>query len=688
MKRRRYWRQLAAIVVLTGGLASFGSTGASASSSQGGQFNLPARPAWASAASAQNVVPATTPESAKVWLASRPGLAEAARAVSDPKSSQFHHYLTAQQVRDQYAPTDDQVSAVTGWLTGAGLTVDKVGADNFYVQVSGTAAAVNKAFGTTLSLFVINGKAQQAPSTDLAIPSSVASKVIGVTGLTTFGHIVKPADLGNPDAFVNGTECSSAYGTLSSDVSLPKFKGKRLPMSICGYTPPQVRNAYAVPSWGDGQGVGITDAFDSSHLESDANTYADRNDGGNNFNTVGSFTDLSVGEASDPNHPTAVDDCGGNGWYGEQSLDVEAIHGMAPMANIYYYGAASCYDDDFLAQFAQIVSDDSVSIVSNSWGEPIYVLINGIRFPTIDSSLIADYETVLQSGALEGIGFYFSSGDEGDEVANTGVKSPDYPASDPWVTAVGGTSLAADGNGNRIFESGWGTAKYSQPAPVAPTSSKPSKASWILTIPFQYGAGGGFTDTTFFTQPYYQGGIVGKNPTGGRAVPDIAADADPTTGFLVGEAQGFPATDTGVPQFNVPPAGGSYYGELREGGTSLASPLIAGMQADVQGNFGSFFLNGFGWIGTIGFANPMLYALDKSSFYDVQKTHDSGNIRQDWANGINGDDGELFSVRTFNQDSSLKTNKGWDDVTGRGTPNGGPYTSNIENYLCGYWNCS
>ncbi len=67
---------------------------------------------------------------------------------------------------------------------------------------------------------------------------------------------------------------------------------------------------------------------------------------------------------------------------------------------------------------------------------------------------------------------------------------------DPWVTAVGGTSLSIGSSNNRQFETGWGTAKWSL-----------SGSSWVQTIPFQYGAGGGFSE--IFAEPWYQDGIVG-----------------------------------------------------------------------------------------------------------------------------------------------------------------------------------
>ena len=609
------------------------------------------KPTWVGPVKQAGTVPSGQTVSAKVWLAQNNAatLAALAKSVTDPSSSQYRHYLTHSQYVSQFAPTAAQVAAIKTWLTGAGLTVKSVGPDNHYIAVTGAASAVTAAFGSQLGLFTVNGKQVQAPTSDLSIPSTVASSVAAVTGLTPVGHIVKTADLGAPDGFVNATPCSSYYAEKLA-TTLPRYHGATLPYAVCGYTPSQYRSAYGITGaglTGAGQGVAITDAFDSSTLGADANQYA-TNHGDPAFGT-GQFSDRSVPEPQPGDLDySRVADCGGNGWYGEQTLDVEAVHAMATAANVNYYGARSCYDDDFMAQLAQIVTDDDSSIVTNSWGQPTFVVIDGVLYITIDQELVNAYDTIFIEGAVEGIGFYFSSGDNGDENAAYGYSHPDYPAGDPWVTAVGGTSLGINSKGVRAFETGWGTSKWVI-----------SNGSWVQQIPFQYGAGGGFSE--IFPEPWYQS-IITTNPTGGRAVPDIAMDADPTTGMLVGETQNFALSSV----FGPP---GVHYGEYRIGGTSLASPLMAGVQAAVQQGAGGQ---------RIGFANPLIYSLKAgehagSVYFDPGSTHlpDVGNVRSDYANGYNASNGLLYSLRTFNQDSSLATNQGWDDVTGVGTVSSG-----------------
>lgn len=628
---------------------------ASAAQSSGGRHVLQGtKPDWTSAAHLSDTVPAGQSISARVWLSPRNAaqLDALAQAVSDPASSQFKQYLTSAQYDQRFAPSAGDVAAVRQWLTGDGVRVDAVGAGNTYLSISGSAAAINAAFNTQLGHFLVNGKKEQAPTREVSVPDAVAGTVLAVTGLSTLGHRVTPADFGAPAGFANATPCSSYYGQKTAS-SLPQFNGQTLPYDPCGYTPSQLRSVYGVGQaggLGSGQTVAITDAFDSPRLLGDANTYATRR--GDSAFKSSQFSDKSVAEVPTPfldsnGQPIpGTDQCGGNGWYGEQSLDVEAVHGMSPRANVLYYGAATCFDSDLLAALAQVVQDNRASIVTNSWGEPTFVNVcdaNGNNcqlFSTIDQNLINAYESVFKHGAVQGIGFYFSSGDNGDELANAGYSHPDWPTGDPWVTSVGGTSLAIDRNGNRAFETGWGTAQY----------RINSSGVWGVVVPFQYGAGGGFSQ--IFREPFYQRGVVKNDPTGGRAVPDIGLDADPTTGMLIGITQDFPlATAFG--------AAGVHYGEYRVGGTSLSSPLLAGIQADAQRGDDR-----------IGFANPMIYSLarrDHNVYYDVTPQGAPGNVRSDFINGLNDSSGIRYSVRTFDQDSSLTTGKGWDDVTGVGS---------------------
>jgi subtilase family serine protease len=298
---------------------------------------------------------------------------------------------------------------------------------------------------------------------------------------------------------------------------------------------------------------------------------------------------------------------------------------MAPDANIHYYGAASCDDPDLIATLSQVADDDTAQIVTNSWGGPEL---------SETSSLIGAYEQVFLQGATEGMSFLFASGDNGDELAATGVKQTDYPPSDPYVTGVGGTATAISSTGALSWETGWGTEKW--------TLSSDGQ-SWN-PVGFLYGSGGG--TSSIFAQPSYQAGVA---PAGGRQVPDVAMDGDVTTGMLIGETQTFPD--------------GVYYDQYRVGGTSLSSPLFAGITALAFQRAG----------GGVGLLNPTIYAnANTGVFTDVKNPPaDQGNVRNDYVNGVDASNGVVSSVRTFNQDSSLSIGPGWDDVTGVGSPNSG-----------------
>src|SRR6185369_13619670 len=113
----------------------------------------------------------------------------------------------------------------------------------------------------------------------------------------------------------------------------------------------------------------------------------------------------------------------------------------------------SCGNTDIADTLDRVVDDNDVSFVSNSYGSPDSDEIGAADFVAT--------EQALRQGAMQGQAFLFSSGDNGDEQANSGVVQTDYPASSRWATAVGGTS-AGIGSGDRLlFQTGWGTEKYS-----------------------------------------------------------------------------------------------------------------------------------------------------------------------------------------------------------------------------------
>jgi len=609
-------------------------------------------------ATARSLVADTDPQarvSFRVYLKMRDqaGAEARAQAVSDPESPSFHKYLSPARVRDRFAPDQQTVDSVRQWLSGSDLRIGDIPANRAYITASGSADQVQKAFSVQLGQYKVDGKTLRAADKDLSIPSELAGAVSGVAGVSQSTAMVtpnhetgaggkparahaeaKPGDVPPGPGFRNAGPCSAYYGE-KADTTDPAFDGKQRPYAPCGYKPAQLRSAYGidktVESGVDGSGttVAILDAFASPTIVDDATTYAKRNDPRHPLRKA-QFSQKVYPPTPELEPP---DQCDAAGWYGEETLDVEAVHAMAPGANILFVGASDCLDTSIDVALNDVVAGGLADMVSNSYGDA------GEDIPAEE---VAAFTQIATQAAIEGIGLYFSSGDSGDEADNLGQPSPDFSASSPWVTAVGGTSMAVDAEGQRRFETGWETGK----------SALTGGTYGDLT--FNGGAGGG--TSRLFREPFYQKGIVPdalarQNQTGdnrGRVVPDVSALADPNTGFLVGQTQTF--------------GDGVYYDQFRIGGTSLACPLMAGIVA-VADDLDHVHH---------GFINPVIYQITShtGSINDVKHV-DAAVERVDFANSENADDGLLVSARTLDYgDLTIHTTRGYDNVTGVGSPGG------------------
>jgi subtilase family serine protease len=623
MKTRGVTAALAAALALLAIVTA--ASGAGAASSARTVRNT--KPLWTVRAHRLGAASRAATVRARVYLAPRGGLAavaSTAEALSTPGSGSYHQFLTPAQYQARFGATSATVQAVATYLRSAGLHVSRVGAGNRYVSFTGTVASAERAFGTQIARYRHDGRIVQAPTSALKVPASLSASVLAISGLDTTPKIVRP-NIAPPAGFRNARPCSAYYGQIPAATRadgvtpLPQFNGHTLPYAVCGYTGTQFRSAYEGNSRLDGSGisVAITDAYAAPTIAADASTYASRH--GDRAYRTGQLTQTV------PASYTNDGKCGASGWWGEETLDVEAVHAMAPGAQIHYYASASCYDPDFLDTLGRVVDDGTSKLVTNSWSD-----VEAVESPDVTAA----YQAIFLQGATEGISFMFSSGDDGDELAATGTKQVDYPGSDPYATSVGGTSAAIGASNNRLFETGWGTDKFSLSA---------DGASWN-PLGFLYGGGGG--TSMLFARPSYQDSVT-TSPY--RQVPDIAMDGDPTTGMLVGQTQSFPQ-------------GVIAYDEYRIGGTSLSSPLFAGMTA--------LALQRAGGSGA-GLLNNAIYS-HLGSFTDVAGTPpDAGNVRVDYANEVDATRGLLYSVRTFDQDSSLAVTAGYDQVTGVGIPNTG-----------------
>ena len=434
-----------------------------------------------------------------------------------------------------------------------------------------------------------------------------------------------------------------------------------MPDQVCGYKPGQFRSAYKVGSTSTGQGVtvAIIDAYGSATIRGDATRYFAQNDPGNPFSNA-HFSQL----LATPFQNQSV--CDASSWLVEQAIDVEAVHSTAPDAHILYVGAQDCINGLFNAEQA-VIDNHLADVVTNSWGDTGGDLLDDVATRTA-------YDDLFMLADSTGMTVQFSTGDDGDNFNVLGLSAADYPASSPFVTAVGGTSLKIGRRGRQTGQLGWATGRsFKCTANVVggvPGCTKSAVGSW-LPVSFD-GGSGGFTSYNY-VQPAYQKGVVPSvlalrnspiiGPTPTRVIPDISMDADPSTGFLIGLHQTFPN-------------GAAKYSQTRYGGTSLASPLLAGVIADADQAAGS----------ALGFINPAIYALhgQSSAIDDILPGGKQGMFRRDLASTyVPGAKGFIQQFREVTYEgvltycdetgncatrpNTLSTAPGYDSMTGLGS---------------------
>ena len=589
-------------------------------------------PAWAATAPVVGSLAPTDRVDFVVAMKGRDdaGLAAFANAVSTPGSPQFRHFLTQAQVLARYAPDPASVATTKSALIARGITIDSVSPEGRLLSAHASVATLQSALGVSFARVSFRGAALRVARSEPQLPASVAPLVAAIDGLSQtvvhYDHVEggTPTLQSNTEAaYVVGTPCSSYWAQKTPKASAaPPYNGSERPYAVCGYAPTQIRSAYGLYSVGDGTGatVAIVDAFDSTQVPADVNTWSTRH----------GLPTLKAGQYSDQTPPgvnlipeAAVLDP--DGWSGEQTLDAEAVHATAPGANIVYVGAAGPFNASLNFALAQVIEGNLADEVTNSYGS------------TSDSPDPADqtvFDQLMSDAAAKGIGVQFSSGDDGDELEATGTRSADYPATNPMVTAVGGTTLEIDSKGVNKGETYWGTRK-----------ALLANGAWDVAHSTLAGAGGGGESTTY-AEPDYQKGVADRveGSTPGRVVPDVSMVADPTSGFLLGQTVQF--SDGSVS-----------YLDSRIGGTSLSCPLWAGLMAvAVQANGGR-----------VGFVNPVLYR-NAAAFRDPALGRGLAATRPDHSDPTNPASPMVLSLRTLGNLSTLQDLKGYDDSTGLGTP--------------------
>lgn len=407
------------------------------------------------------------------------------------------------------------------------------------VQLTGTAADFQKAFGVVLEQKLINNVEYRVREGGIHLPKSLAGVVEAVLGLDNRPQAQPHFRLRKPHA------------------------GVAAPSS---YTPPQVAEAYkfSASSSGAGQTIGIIE-LGGGYRQTDLTAY---------FKTLKliapSVTAVNVdGGKNQPSKASSAD--------GEVMLDIEVAGSVATGAKIAVYFAPNT-DQGFIDAITTAVHDttNKPTVISISWGGPE---------STWTQQSMTALDSACQSAAALGVTITVAAGDNGSTDGGTG-NNVDFPASSPHVLACGGTKL--DANGATII----------------------SEVVWNELADKEGATGGGVSKV--FPLPSWQTNAHVPAPStsaGGRGVPDVAGDADPTTGYTIrvdGETTAI-------------------------GGTSAVAPLWAGLVAVANQQLGA----------QVGFIQPAIYATRAAtSFNDITQ-------------GNNG---------------AFSAGPGWDACTGLGSP--------------------
>jgi subtilase family serine protease len=622
-------------------------------------------------------------------------------AQASPSNPQYGRFLTPEEFRAQFAPAAADVARVQKALRDLGFTIESTPKSGLFIQARGTVAQVKSAFGVSQELYSYKGHTLRANAETPRLPKELSGLVTYVAGLDETASLRKPNHIRLNDgaapralsraaavvgpkapppvaAALNSPVCSNYWADHKARLSTaPGGYSQTLPWLICGYTPQQVRAAYGIDEVrqdGKGVRVAIVDVYASPTIQDDVNHYS-KNHGLPQLNYLNFAQMVPPGLYDVP----ADDPCGPQGWYEEETLDVEAVHSMAPGAYI-LFGGIECTDPGN-APLYNIIDNHLADIVTNSYS------FNGEDLP---ADFIAAENQFFMQAAAEGMSILFSTGDDGDLISVGNPKaSGSWEATSPYVTAVGGTSLALlDRLGNK-YEWGWGTYRaYLNNALVASNGKAISTSGVALPFSFYSGSGGG--PSLIMREPGYQHDVPysmsaytttadGKKVSLGsphRVTPDISMVGDPYTGFVVGETYtiaGDPISDDGCVRLTST----TEYCEGSIGGTSLSSPLFAGVLALVnQARFQQHK-------GPVGFVNPALYSFDTSNpdrstapITKVKKPvfptavlrgykNDNTRVRVVTINSTQNDKtGVIEGV-----DSSYVAADGYDEITGLGTPN-------------------
>ncbi|SIT12004.1 S53 family peptidase [Alicyclobacillus vulcanalis] len=363
------------------------------------------------------------------------------RDLYTPGSPDAGHFLTPAAFNAAYAPTAEDVQAVVQGLRAYGLRVEPT-VNPMVLTVSGRARDVERAFGVHELQFGRGAGAWYAPDGAATLPAPLAARVSAVVGLTSDAmerHLVL-------------AHVAPAGG---------------------GYTPAQIQRAYDyTPLYSQymGRGQVIAVVTSGSVLRSDLLA----------FDRAFGLPNPVVRQRVIDGSSTSPDD--------ETTLDCEWAHAIAPTASLAVYEAAQPDAQSFIDAFAQVAADDGAHVVTTSWGAP--------ESETDAATMQAEHQIFMQMAA-QGQSVFAAAGDSGSSDGTSGT-DVDYPSSDPYVTACGGTRLVLGAGAKRLQETAWADT------------------------------GGGASSV--YGEPWWQYG-PGVPQTGYRQTCDVALNADPATGY-------------------------------------------------------------------------------------------------------------------------------------------------------------
>ena len=419
-------------------------------------------------------------------------------ASSDPASPEFGHFLTPQQFRERYAPSAADIAAADSSLRSMGFQT-RVTEQNIFAAAP--QAVVEQAFSVRIQ-----------PSAGTRSSLSLDHAVRIPDSLTKVGATVAVKD------FIYNTHSQlSQIGTDADGIVADNRYGPDGP-----YWFTDLKQAYGYPAFGSYNGSGRTIAIVMATNILDADTTAAfQHEFYDRFATVPIVERRTVNGGGSYNF--------NNGASVEASLDVQQSLGSAPGAHVILYNTPNLSQNNILAAYNAIVTENRADIVSSSFGLCELYYTAAYNGGTDYTFYMNAFHDAFKQGNAQGITFVASSGDHGsyecEGVANPSPKiqqGVSNPANDPNVTAVGGTNLVTTVPPPKTLAS-----KSTSALPPGPTSRYVSENAYYDAFKPAYsglpndiwGSGGGVS--TFFAKPSYQNLVNTRNSTQ-RTIPDIS----------------------------------------------------------------------------------------------------------------------------------------------------------------------